>query len=103
MRTLIRGGWAIGYDGATHTLIRDGVVVYESDRIVYVGRDFAGTADVAIEAPGMLIAPGFIDVHTHSGDRAGHRLISDGGRPEYFGTPLLDAGLRRQSSGHSPP
>ena len=99
MRTLIRGGWVLGYKGATHALIRNGVVVYEGNRILHVGYDFPGDVDEVIEAPGSLIAPGFIDVHTHSGDRAGHRLISDGGRPEYFGTPLLDAGVRRQSSG----
>lgn len=100
---MIRGGWVVGYGGATHASIRNGVVVYEGNRILHVGRDFTGIADVVIDAPGMLVAPGFIDVHTHSGDRAGHRLITDGGRPEYFGTPLLDAGVRPHSLGHAPP
>ena len=103
MRTLIRGGWVVGFGGVTHTLIRNGVVVYEGNRIIHVGVSYSGACDAVIDAADRLIAPGFIDVHVHSGDRAGHRLISDGGRPEYFGTPLLDAGARRRMPGSPAP
>jgi 5-methylthioadenosine/S-adenosylhomocysteine deaminase len=95
MRTIIRGGWVVGFAGSTHTLIRNGVVVYEGSRIVHVGSRYDGPFDAEIDAAGQLVAPGFIDVHVHAGDRAGHRLISDGGRPEYFGTPILDVGVKR--------
>ena len=37
LRGLIRGGWVVGFGGRTHTLIRDGVVVWEDGRIVNVG------------------------------------------------------------------
>ena len=103
MRTVIRGGWVVGFGGSTHTLIRNGVVVCDDNRIAHVGKDYDGAADAEIDAGGKLVAPGFVDVHVHSGDRAGHRLISDGGRPEYFGTPLLDAGARRAAAGAVPP
>jgi len=97
MRTIIRGGWVIGFKGNTHTLIRNGVLVYEGNRIVHVGGGYDGPFDAEINATGKLVGPGFIDVHVHAGDRAGHRLISDGGRPEYFGTPILDVGVKRAS------
>jgi 5-methylthioadenosine/S-adenosylhomocysteine deaminase len=103
MRTIIRGGWIVGFAGSTHTLIRDGTVVYEGNKIVHVGRSYDGPFDAEIDAAGKLVAPGFIDVHVHTGDRAGHRLISDGGRPEYFGTPILDVGVRRASDGTAAP
>ena len=88
MRTIIRGGWVVAFNGNTHTLIRNGALVYEGNRIVHVGHSFDGPFDAEIDATGKLVAPGFIDIHVHAGDRAGHRLISDGGRPEYFGTPI---------------
>jgi cytosine/adenosine deaminase-related metal-dependent hydrolase len=97
MRTIIRGGWVVGFNGTTHTLIRNGVLVYEGKRIIDVGSRYDGPFDAEIDAAGKLVAPGFIDVHVHAGDRAGHRLISDGGRPEYFGTPILDVGVKRAS------
>src|SRR6478736_5146869 len=99
MRTIIRGGWVVAFNGSTHTLIRNGTLVYEGNRIIHVGSRYDGPFDAEIDATGKLVAPGFIDVHVHAGDRAGHRLISDGGRPEYFGTPILDVGIKRTSSG----
>jgi 5-methylthioadenosine/S-adenosylhomocysteine deaminase len=97
MRTVIRGGWIVGFAGGTHTLIRNGALVFERNRIVYVGHRYDGPFDAEIEAAGKLVAPGFVDVHVHAGDRAGHRLISDWGRPEYFGTPILDVGVKHAS------
>ena len=76
MRGLIRGGWVVGYAGGGHTLIRDGVVVWEGDRVVHVGSGFSGTVDEEIEARDKLVCPGFIDTHVHSGDRKSTRLNS---------------------------
>ena len=42
MRTLVQGGWVVGFDGQRHELLRDGVVVYEDDRILHVGQRFEG-------------------------------------------------------------
>lgn len=87
MRGLIRGGWVVGFDGHTHTLIRDGVVAWADGRTIRVGSRFDGTADLVIDAPGKLVAPGFADTHVHSGHRASHRLTADTGRPDYFASP----------------
>ena len=98
MRGLIRGGWVVGFAGRGHTLVRDGVVVWENDRIVHVGKGFSGTVDEEIDARGKLVCPGFIDTHVHSGHRASHRLISDAGRPDYFGQPFLEVTVPREGT-----
>ena len=100
MRTLIRGGWVVGNSGATHTLIRDGVVVYEDETIVHVGAEFDGQVDREIDASSKLVSPGFIDTHIHSGHRAAHRLITDAGRPEYFGQPFFETLPARRGRPH---
>src|SRR5690348_14924780 len=96
MRTLIRGGWIVGHEGGRHRLIRDGVVVYEGNRILHVGKTFDGRTDTTIDATEKLVCPGFIDTHVHSGHRASHRLISDTGRPLYFGQPFLEISVPKE-------
>src|SRR5438067_5791992 len=98
MRTLVRGGWVVGFAGHTHTLIPDGVVVYENDRVLHVGRRFEGALDAELGARGQLVAPGFIDTHVHSGHRASHRLITDTGRPDFYGQPFLEITVPREGT-----
>src|SRR5882757_4407989 len=90
MRTAINASWLIGHNEKGHTLIRDGVLVYEDNRIVSVGTHFDGHVDAVIDAKDKLVAPGFIDTHVHSGHRASHKLISDVGRPMFYGQPFLE-------------
>jgi 5-methylthioadenosine/S-adenosylhomocysteine deaminase len=90
MRTLIQASWIVGHKAGRHRLIKDGVVVYEGNRIVHVGKTFDGSADATIDGSGKLVAPGFIDTHVHYGHRASHRLITDTGRPMYYGQPFLE-------------
>ncbi len=96
MRTRIEASWVVGHAGGQHQLIRDGVVVYEENTVVYVGRGFEGHVDKTIDARGKLVAPGFIDTHVHSGHRASHRLITDTGRPMYYGQPFLEISVPRE-------
>src|SRR5262245_13272244 len=98
MRTLVRGGWVVGFANGTHTLVRDGVLVYENDRILHVGTRFDGPVDQEIDARGRLVCPGFIDTHVHSGHRASHRLITDTGRPDFFGQPFLEITVPREGT-----
>jgi len=96
MRTAIKASWIVGHAEGAHTLIRDGVVVYEDNRIVHVGKNFDGHVDRTIEAKDRLVAPGFIDTHVHSGHRASHRLITDTGRPMYYGQPFLEISVPKE-------
>src|SRR5215471_2263586 len=95
MRTKIQCSWLVGYVGNGHVLWRDAELVYEDTQIVFVGERFEGAADQVIDAGGKLVIPGFIDTHVHSGHRASHRLISDVGRPDYFGQPFFEISVPR--------
>jgi cytosine/adenosine deaminase-related metal-dependent hydrolase len=98
MRTRITGGWIVGYERGHHVLWRDAALVFEGDRIIHVGRGFEGSVDHEIDARGRLVCPGFIDTHVHSGHRASHRLITDVGRPDYFGQPFLEISVAKQGT-----
>jgi len=73
---LIRGGTI--YTGSDESFVGD--VAVSGDHISGVGRHLAVGARRVIDARGMIVAPGFIDPHTHvsddlaSGD-AGRRLV----------------------------
>lgn len=98
MRTSIKASWIVGHEAGHHRLIRDGVVVYEGNTIIHVGKTFDGPVDNMIDAAGKLVAPGFIDTHVHTGHRATHRLITDTGRPMYFGQPFLEISVPRKGA-----
>jgi cytosine/adenosine deaminase-related metal-dependent hydrolase len=90
-RTKIEGGYVVAFDGLGHRLLERGVVVFEGDRILHVGRSFDGPVEATIRAPGRrLVAPGFINTHTHAGSGAGFKLISDTGRRDLFGAGYLN-------------
>ena len=98
MRTRITGGWLVGHSGGQHTLWRDAELVFEDDRVIFLGERFDGIVDREIDARGKLVSPGFIDTHVHSGHRASHRLISDIGRPDYFGQPFYQNSVARDGT-----
>ncbi|HSF05806.1 MAG TPA: D-aminoacylase [Methylomirabilota bacterium] len=60
---LIRGGEVVDGTGAPR---RRADVAVENDRVVAVGPDLAGQARRVIDASGHVVAPGFIDIHSHS-------------------------------------
>jgi 5-methylthioadenosine/S-adenosylhomocysteine deaminase len=62
MRTRIKGRYVVAFDG-THRLLPDAEVVYEHDRVVFVGRSYDGQVDRTIDASDCLISPGFINLH----------------------------------------
>jgi N-acyl-D-amino-acid deacylase len=61
---LIRGGTVYTGDGAAFV----GDVAVKGDRIVAVAKHLSTPAARVIDAKDMVVAPGFIDPHTHMGD-----------------------------------
>lgn len=61
---VIRGGTIYPGEAAPFR----GDVAIKGDRIVYVGPKAPGKAARVIDATGLIVAPGFIDTHTHAGD-----------------------------------
>ena len=78
---LIRGGMV--FTGSDAPFVGD--VAVTGDRIKAVGRDLNLRARRVIDAKGMIVAPGFIDPHTHAGDD----LASDDPRRRQIGAFLM--------------
>jgi cytosine/adenosine deaminase-related metal-dependent hydrolase len=88
--TAITGGAVVAFDGRAHRLIDPGVVVFEGDRIVHVGRSYSGASAETIDASGMLVIPGQISTHAHVSAQEGSRLLIDGGRRDFFRSGFLN-------------
>jgi N-acyl-D-amino-acid deacylase len=92
---VIRGGRIV--DGTGNPWFR-GDVAIRGDRLVAVGRlDEAGVAAAGrvIDAAGRVVAPGFIDMHSHS-DQS---LFLDGGAPSKVRQGVTTEVLGEQTSG----
>ena len=59
---LLRGGTVVDGTGAPRF---DADVRIEGERIAAVGANLANDGAVVLDASGKIVAPGFIDVHTH--------------------------------------
>ena len=83
---LVRGGTVV--DG-TGTPGRRADVAIRQGRIAAIGDLAAATAVTVVDAAGLVVAPGFIDVHTHADDLAAHPLAEHFAR---MGVTTLIAG-----------
>ena len=90
MKTLIHGGDVVAYADGGHRLLRGGALVFDGDRVTFVGRSFAGPVDQRLDATGKLVIPGLVNIHCHADVEAGGRLIADVGRRDYFHTGFLN-------------
>ena len=90
MKTLVHGGDVVAHADGGHRLLRGGALVFEDDRVTFVGRAFAGPVDRRIDASGKLVIPGLVNIHCHADVEAGGRLIADVGRRDYFHTGFLN-------------
>jgi cytosine/adenosine deaminase-related metal-dependent hydrolase len=59
---LLAARWVVGFDGRGHRLLENGEVVFEGERIVFVGHGFSGEVARRIDYGQALIGPGFIDL-----------------------------------------
>ena len=100
MRTLIQGGWVVGFDGRGHELIPNGAVVFENDKVVHVGRGFDGAVDRRIDATGKLVSPGLVNCHLHAAVHAGQTVYLESLKTDYFGQNFVTyAAPRRGKQG----
>jgi len=60
--TRIRAAWVVGYQQDDHCLYPQGEVVYQGDKILFVGHDYPGQVDEEIDVGNALVGPGFIDL-----------------------------------------
>ena len=71
---VIRNGTIVDGTGNPWSL---GDVAVRGDRIIAIGKIAAGLADREIDARHLVVAPGFIDIHSHSD----YLLLEDGNAP----------------------
>lgn len=61
-RTALTARWIVAHQDQGHRLLENGEVVFEGDRILYVGPRFDGEVARRIDLGNVLISPGFIDL-----------------------------------------
>ena len=92
----------VGFNGKEHEVIKDGVVVLEKDRILFVGKEYPEPVDQKIDAKGCLVSPGFVGTHFHSGINAGDYLLNEPDKPDFFASNYLAHGApTREGSKHA--
>jgi 5-methylthioadenosine/S-adenosylhomocysteine deaminase len=101
MKTLIQGGYVVGFDGVEHEIFKEGAVVYDGDRVEFVGKHYGGAVDKTIDAKGCLVAPGFIDTHFHSGINASDYILNDATKTDFFASNYLAHGAPTRSGTHA--
>src|SRR5947209_232004 len=95
--TCIRNAaWIIAWDAtaARHAYLQDADVVFQADRITFIGRLYAGTADTEIDGRSLMVMPGLVDVHSHPSTEPFFRGIrEEHGLPSMFMSGLYERGF----------
>src|SRR5207245_7119062 len=101
MKTLIQGAYVVSFDGKEHEILKDGVVVFQDDRIEFVGKEYSQPVDKKIDARGCLVSPGFIDTHFHSGINASDYILNDSTKTDFFAANYLAHGGPTRAGAHA--
>jgi cytosine/adenosine deaminase-related metal-dependent hydrolase len=100
--TVIRNAdWGIVWDegAGRHAYRRDVDIAFADDRVVFVGRNYTGTADRVIDGRNRLVLPGLIDIHSHPE----HEPLYRGVREEHGVRNMHMTGLYERSQAFSAP
>ncbi len=101
MKTLIQGGYVVGFNGKEHEIIKDGVVVFAGNQIEFVGKEYSQPVQKNIDAKGCLVSPGFIDTHFHSGINASDYILNDSTKVDFFASNYLAHGGPTREGAHA--
>jgi 5-methylthioadenosine/S-adenosylhomocysteine deaminase len=89
MKTLIKGGYVVGFNGRGHEILKDGMVLIDNDSVSFVGFAYTQPVDRVIDAKGKLISPGFVNTHIHASSNVSDYFLNDPGKVDYFGSNYL--------------
>jgi len=93
MKIGIEGGLIVAFDGSEHRLLEDGIVVFEGDTIVHVGKSYSGRLDKRINARKRLVIPGLVNIHSHFASNPYSKSYrGDGTTREVYNSDLFDRG-----------
>ncbi len=85
--TVLRNAaWLIAWDQeqSTHIYRRNVDLVIEGSAISFVGKGYAGPADVEVDCSDRLVLPGFVNIHTHPTSEPLRKGITDETRSPGF-------------------
>ncbi len=92
--TVIRkAAWIVAWDAeaSAHVYMRDGDVAFSSAGILQVGGHYGGAVGEEIPGAGLMVMPGLINIHCHSGDEPlAKGLFEDAGTPALWGNALYE-------------
>ncbi len=77
MKTLIKGGYVVGFNGKGHEILKHGVVVLDGDTVTFIGFSYPEPVDHVIDAEGKLISPGFVNTQIHASSNVGDYFLND--------------------------
>lgn len=92
--TVVRNAaWVVAWDEGTsqHVYMQDADVAFSKAGILYVGPAFEGHADEVLAGTSLMVMPGFVNIHCHSGDEpAAKGLFEDVGTAVLWGNALYE-------------
>src|SRR5579884_2255158 len=92
--------WVVAWDaGAGSHVYRRDVDVAFDDRILFIGRGFAGAAERVVAGEGLCVIPGLVDIHAHPH----HEPLYRGIREEHGVPGMYMTGLYERSQALSAP
>jgi len=99
--TCIRNaGWIIAWNAtvARHAYLRDADLVFDNDRITFIGRMYSGAVDTEIDGRDLMVMPGLVDIHAHPSTEPLFRGI----REEHGVPAMFMSGLYERSFAFRP-
>ena len=66
--TCIRNAaWIIAWDASTarHAYLQNADLVFQADRISFIGRLYSGPIDNEIDGANLMVMPGLVNIHAH--------------------------------------
>lgn len=91
MRKMISASHVIAFQNGEHRHLRDGVVVWEDNSIIHVGKTFEGHVDETIDGTGKIVTPGLINTHAHlTGSSLDKSFIEDRGGRQFYLSGLFE-------------
>ncbi|MGO4664740.1 amidohydrolase family protein [Bosea sp. 2RAB26] len=72
--TVIRNcDWIVAWDASTssHVYLQNADFAFAGNEITHVGPGYLGSADVEHDGRGVMLMPGFVDIHSHTGHEPG--------------------------------
>lgn len=90
-RRAIRAAHIIAFQNGGHRHLRDGVVVWDGNEIVYVGKSFDGEVAETIDATDKIVTPGFVNTHAHLADSPLDKsFVEDRGPRQFYLSGLFE-------------